>query len=262
MKITPLEIRQKTFEKKSFGGYDKDEVQAYLISLSQAWERLLDENREMRIRLETADREVQKLREVESSLFKTLKTAEDTGANLIDQASKTAALNVREAQIKAESLIKDAKWQAKNIIEDAERQANDIERDCKSMENERDNFLSELRDLANNLLQKTERSSHKNTRKGVVPSKRTNLNSFKAQMNEDELLPHEEEERIPKYELKSIINEPVEAVSVPKVIVVAPIEPITTPTVVEPLVPEKNKTNEAAKSKNNSNGGSFFDQIG
>ena len=73
MKITPLEIRQKEFEKK-MRGYDKDEVNAFLQSLSQEWERTLDETKEMRIRLETTEREVNKLREVESSLFKTLKT--------------------------------------------------------------------------------------------------------------------------------------------------------------------------------------------
>ena len=47
MKITPLEIRQKSFEKE-FRGYDKDEVNAYLRSLSQEWEKLLDELKELR----------------------------------------------------------------------------------------------------------------------------------------------------------------------------------------------------------------------
>jgi len=45
MKITPLEIRQKDFEKK-MRGYDKDEVNAFLQSLSQEWERTLDETKE------------------------------------------------------------------------------------------------------------------------------------------------------------------------------------------------------------------------
>ncbi len=59
----------------------------------------------MRIRLETTEREVNKLREVESSLFKTLKTAEDTGvANTIDQANKTAELILRENQMNADAL--------------------------------------------------------------------------------------------------------------------------------------------------------------
>src|SRR6187397_2909696 len=103
MRITPLDIRQKTFE-KNFRGYEKDEVNAFLLTLSQEWERFMDENKELRIKLEATEREVSKLREVETSLFKTLKTAEDTGANVIDQAKRAAELHLRESQLKADAL--------------------------------------------------------------------------------------------------------------------------------------------------------------
>ena len=63
MRITPLEIRRKTFEKK-IRGFDKDEVNAFLGSLSQEWERLLNENKELRVKQEYADLEVKKLREI------------------------------------------------------------------------------------------------------------------------------------------------------------------------------------------------------
>ena len=46
MKITPLEIRQKAFE-KNFRGYNQDEVNAFLQTLSQEWERVGDENKEL-----------------------------------------------------------------------------------------------------------------------------------------------------------------------------------------------------------------------
>ena len=39
MNITPLEIKQKTFE-KAFRGFEKHEVQAFLASLANEWERL------------------------------------------------------------------------------------------------------------------------------------------------------------------------------------------------------------------------------
>lgn len=119
MKITPLEIRQKTFEKK-LRGYDKDEVDAYLSSLSQEWERTQDEIREQKIRLELAEKEVQKLREVESSLFKTLKTAEDTGATLVDQARKKSQLMEEEARLQAEKMVQQAEIHARTIKQYAE----------------------------------------------------------------------------------------------------------------------------------------------
>jgi len=119
MKITPLEIRQKTFE-KVFRGYDKDEVDAYLQSLSMEWERLLDENKELNQKIETLENESSKLRELESSLYKTLKTAEDTGATLIEQAKKETDLKIRESSIQAESILSEARSKAKNLLENAE----------------------------------------------------------------------------------------------------------------------------------------------
>ncbi|HEY5823450.1 MAG TPA: DivIVA domain-containing protein, partial [Cyclobacteriaceae bacterium] len=53
MKVTPLEIRQKTFE-RTLRGYDKDEVNAFLTSLSQEWERMQDEMKELRVKQELA----------------------------------------------------------------------------------------------------------------------------------------------------------------------------------------------------------------
>src|SRR5882672_2059895 len=125
MRITPLDIRQKTFE-KNFRGYEKDEVNAFLLSLSQEWERIVDENKELRIKLEGTEREVLKLREVESSLYKTLKTAEDTGANVIGQARQAAELHMRESQFKAEAMLNEAKTKAKDVIEESDQRAKEI----------------------------------------------------------------------------------------------------------------------------------------
>ena len=105
MKITALDIRQKTFE-KSFRGVDKDEVQAFLNTVSQQWERLGDENRELRLKLEHAQHDVQKMREVESqSLYRTLKTAEDTGNNITEQAQREADLRLPRSPVSRPSKL-------------------------------------------------------------------------------------------------------------------------------------------------------------
>ena len=119
MKITPLEIRQKTFE-KVFRGYDKDEVSAFLTSLSQEWERLIDDKKELQLRIESLEKEVRKLHEVESSLFRTLKTAEDTGANLIEQAKKETELQIKESSLKSDEILSNARDKAKKLMHNAE----------------------------------------------------------------------------------------------------------------------------------------------
>ncbi|MBS0000119.1 MAG: DivIVA domain-containing protein [Cyclobacteriaceae bacterium] len=119
MKITPLEIRQKTFE-KVFRGYDKDEVSAFLTSLSQEWERLIDDKKDLHLRIESLEKEVKKLHDVESSLFRTLKTAEDTGANLIEQAKKETELKIKESSLKSDEILGSARDKAKKLMHNAE----------------------------------------------------------------------------------------------------------------------------------------------
>ncbi|WP_276366836.1 DivIVA domain-containing protein [Chryseolinea sp. H1M3-3] len=168
MRITPLDIRQKTFE-KNFRGYEKDEVNAFLLTLSQEWERVLDENKECRIKLEATEREVSKLREVESSLYKTLKTAEDTGANVIDQARRTAELHLRESQLKADGMINEAKMKARDTIEESDTRAKEILEEMeerlkilvesyKKMQTLRDDLLADLKHLASDVIDRVERS--------------------------------------------------------------------------------------------------------
>lgn len=167
MKITPLEIRQKNFE-KAFRGINKEEVHAFLISLSHEWERMLDENKELKSDVQKLEREVQKLREVETTLFKTLKTAEDTGANVIDQANRTAELHLKETQINAEALLNEAKNRARAIIDRAEDQAKgiiegmasevkELEENYRIIENQRDNVITQLKILSGDVMSKVEK---------------------------------------------------------------------------------------------------------
>lgn len=167
MKITPLEIRQKTFE-KNFRGYEKDEVNAFLLTLSQEWERISDENKELRIKLEGAEKEVMKLREVETSLFKTLKTAEDTGANVIEQARQAADLHLRESQLKADAIMNESKMKANNSIDEAEQRSKMILADMeerlrnmveeyKKLESTRNDLMLELKRISGDTIDRVER---------------------------------------------------------------------------------------------------------
>ena len=167
MRITPLEIRQKSFEKK-LRGYDKDEVNAFLTTLSQVWEQIMEENKELKLNYENAQREIKQLREVENSLFKTLKTAEDTGANIMDQANKAAELHLRETQMSADALLNEAKSKARSIIDEAdvkstqiidemEGEVKNIAQVYRNLENHRDNLLTELQNLSNDTLRRVDK---------------------------------------------------------------------------------------------------------
>ena len=168
MKITALDIRQKTFE-KSFRGVDRDEVQAFLNIVSQQWERLGDENRELRLKLEHAQQDVQKLREVESSLYRTLKTAEDTGHSITEQAQRDADLRRREAQLLAEQTLAEARQRARAIVEEAyqtaektvadmQQETSGLGQECQRLEQQLDSLVRDLHHLASDALEKVARA--------------------------------------------------------------------------------------------------------
>jgi len=172
MKITALDIRQKTFEQKTFRGIDKDEVQAFLTTVSQQWERLGDENRELRLKLEHAQQDVQKMREVESSLYRTLKTAEDTGNNITEQAQRDADLRVREAQLQAENLLNDARQRARAVADEAyqqaektvaemQREVSGLGQECQRLQQQLDGLVRDLHHLASDALEKAEKARHR-----------------------------------------------------------------------------------------------------
>lgn len=164
MRITPLEIRQHTFD-KSFRGYDTESVDAFLLSLSQEWERVSEELRQSKQQLEVAEREIVRMKEIENSLFKTLKAAEDAQqeinakaqaeADLItDKAKKDAEEITAEAQKGADMVISEAESKAKFLVEDAVNDLKNYERDFKAMERYKDYLVVELKSFANDALDK------------------------------------------------------------------------------------------------------------
>jgi cell division initiation protein len=200
MKITPLEIRQKSFE-KTLRGYDKDEVNGFLLTLSQEWERSQDELKELKLKIDASEKEVGKLREVETSLFRTLKTAEVTGANVVEQANKSAELILRESQIKAEALLNEAKNKAKNTIDEAEQntrqllaemedQLKSLSEQYRSLMGQRDNLLADMKRMANETLERAERME--NASRSFDPDK--HLAAAKRQVRKN-IFPNEPERK-------------------------------------------------------------------
>ncbi len=267
MRITPLEIRQKSFEKK-LRGYDKDEVNAFLTSLSNEWERIVDENKEYRIKLEQSEKEVKKLREVESSLYKTLKTAEDTGANLIDQANRAAELHLKEAEMNAQGVLNESKSKAKAIIENSELQAKEIidemqqavkelEKNYKSIESQRDTLIGELSNLADDIkdrLQRTERQHHKFQLEDHLIRVRELVRESEARINKEQLSPTAARSSIPKVESKSPEAEK-------KLSDFIRSKSGDTPSNPQQKKPEKVHVAEDEESEGLSGKGSFFDQV-
>ncbi|WPR74130.1 DivIVA domain-containing protein [Algoriphagus sp. NG3] len=118
MKITPAAIRQKTFE-IGFRGYEKKDVTVFLDEISEVVDALHKENMELKTKLQNTEVEAKRLKDVEESLFRTLKTAEDTGAAIIVEANEAADLIISDANETAANATK----HIDQLVSDSRRQA-------------------------------------------------------------------------------------------------------------------------------------------
>jgi cell division initiation protein len=122
MQITPIEIRQKRFEKK-LRGYNTDEVDGFLHSLAHNWEKLLTQYNELKVALETYKKDIERLQNIENALLQTMRDGETTATHLVEQAKRESELLLKEASLSADQLISDAKAKAQDITEKSKEEA-------------------------------------------------------------------------------------------------------------------------------------------
>lgn len=143
--ISPLDIRQQTFNKASFGGYDKDEVRAFLYNLSVEWEKLQEENRQYKVNIAKLTQELATLKEVEQALRDTLMQAKTTAQQTLENAEKQAILHIQEAKITAERIIARANEEEKKIQADLRNKIKEVEREYNEILARRDDIIEQLR---------------------------------------------------------------------------------------------------------------------
>jgi len=127
--ITPLEIRQHNFPKKNFGGYDPEEVKAFLQTVSQEWEKVIEENRKMKNDLDKTKSSLEHYKEMETILHKTMLQAEQSSKSTVENAKKDAELKIQEAEYKANEIlssIQSDKRQLEREIHELVARRNDI----------------------------------------------------------------------------------------------------------------------------------------
>lgn len=131
--ITPIEIRQHSFRKRTLGGYDIEEVQQFMSMISMEWEKMIEENRRLSIELEKTQAGFNSLKEVEGMLHKTLHQAEQSTKDTLENARKRATLIINEAESKAREVVRQG-------VEDR----NNIDREIAELCERRDEILMQL----------------------------------------------------------------------------------------------------------------------
>jgi cell division initiation protein len=105
MNITPLDVQQQEF-KSRFRGFDPEEVQAFLRTVSEAMEDLVKENVALKERLDISQSQLDGLRQKESALNDILVSTQRMSENLKHAAQREADLILKEAELKADDVLK------------------------------------------------------------------------------------------------------------------------------------------------------------
>ena len=107
MKLTPLEIKQQTFE-KGLRGYDTADVQAFLTLVSNEFEHLINKNKELEQQIDKLTERVKHYERVEDALHETLQTAKESMEQKVSGAKQEAKNTLEKAEMEADAIIKEA----------------------------------------------------------------------------------------------------------------------------------------------------------
>ena len=118
--LTPLDIHNKVFT-KGVRGYKLEEVDAFLDEVIRSYEALFRENRELKDKVGRLEDEIEKNREISSTLQKTMILAEKVMEEESQRAEKEAELIKRQARQEGEGLIEQAKKEVLRIHQEIER---------------------------------------------------------------------------------------------------------------------------------------------
>ena len=114
---TPLDVRQAKFS-SAMRGYERAEVNAFLLEAADGYEQAMRENERLRQELVRLEASMSQYRELESALKGALMSAQKVADDMKETASLEAARIVREAEGRAEIVTQQA--QAK--LEDIQRE--------------------------------------------------------------------------------------------------------------------------------------------
>lgn len=103
--MTPVQIKNRTFEKSSFGGYRPEDVDAFLDELYEDYDKLYRENSQLVKKMQVLVEKIEEYRSEESSIQTAFLSAQKAGDAIIREAQHKADLIMQDASIKAEKLV-------------------------------------------------------------------------------------------------------------------------------------------------------------
>lgn len=121
---TPLDIENKKFSKQMMNGYSVEEVDDFLDELTVDYEKIYKQSTESNTKIESLMQELEKYKNIESTLQNTLIMAQSTADEIKKVAKQEADQLIREAQGKA----KEATMEIKKDIAIKTKELDDLQK--------------------------------------------------------------------------------------------------------------------------------------
>ena len=148
MKVTPLDLRQQRF-KTVMRGYDRGEVQAFMLEVSDDYENALRENDRLRQDITKLEAVLAEHRGQERNLRNTLLTAQKHADDVKEHAQAEANLIVREAEGQRDLLLQKAQGRLEDVQRDIDgmrMKRREVENDIESLVRTLNSTLEFVRD--------------------------------------------------------------------------------------------------------------------
>ena len=96
--LTPLDVNGKTFS-KSFRGYDTDEVNQFFLQISKEYERLYQDNVELKDSVERVSAKLEYYQRMESTMQSTLVVAQEAADEVKKNSQQKAEVLTKETEL-------------------------------------------------------------------------------------------------------------------------------------------------------------------
>lgn len=133
--LTPVDIHNKEF-KRSFRGYNEDEIDDFLDNIGNDYEKLYRENRQLQEAIARQEKELERFKQLETTLHETLVVAQKTAEEVRSNAHR-----------EKENIITAAELEAEKKLTAAAARVNQMEAEYKEIEQRKHTVSTRLRTI-------------------------------------------------------------------------------------------------------------------
>lgn len=150
--LTPLDLHGKKFNKE-FRGYDSKEVDEFFAQVVKDFERLYQDNIELKEALDRATTKLEYFEQMEATMHNTLAIAQETADEVKQSGRKQVELMVKEAEVERQKLLTETESSCMKMTTEAEGY-------CKKITTETEEKCSRMIEEAENEVQKAKTAYH------------------------------------------------------------------------------------------------------